>query len=306
MENRTIAIAGGSGFIGRNIARRIAAIPATTVRVLTRNPAAARARLKIKNCDFVQADVLLSVSLKEALAGANAVVNASQFDGYPVENPRRGLTFERIDFGGTSALLEAAEQCGVAQFIYISGAAANENSDHPAFQAKGLAERAIRESGLNYTIFRPSLVYGPEDKVVNGFVKVLRMTPVFPVPGSGRQKVQPVLVDDLAACVALALSGKGANGTYDVGGPELMTFDEMMRTVMEAAGARRPIVHVPEGLMRALGAIGEKLPTPVLSRDAVAFVTADNACNIEPLVRDFGIQLTPMRAGLAYLARKPQ
>jgi uncharacterized protein YbjT (DUF2867 family) len=304
MDNRIVAIAGGSGFIGRAIARRIAAIPSTTVRVLTRNPAATRAKLKIKNCDFVQADVTLSVSLKDALKSVSAVVNATQFDGYPVENPRRGLTFERIDFGGTTALLEAAQQNAVAQIIYISGAAADENSEHPAFRAKGLAERAIRESGITYTIFRPSLVYGPEDKVVNGFVKALRMTPVFPVPGTGRQKVQPVLVDDLAACVALALSGKGANGAYDVGGPELMTFDEMMRTIMEAAGLRRPIVHVPEGLMRTVGALGEMLPTPVLSRDAVTFVTADNACDIEPLVRDFGIQLRPMRSGLAYLGKK--
>ncbi len=304
MDDRIVAIAGGSGFIGRAIARRIAAIPSTTVRVLTRNPAAARAKLKIKNCDFVQADVTLSVSLKAALAGTNAIVNATQFDGYPVEQPRRELTFERIDFGGTSALLEAAHQNGVAQFIYISGAAADENSEHPAFRAKGLAERAIREAGITYTIFRPSLVYGPEDKVINGFVKAFRITPVFPVPGTGRQKVQPVLVDDLAACVALALSDQGANRAYDVGGPELMTFDEMMRTVMEAAGVRRPIVHIPEGLMRTVGAIGEMLPTPVLSRDAVMFVTADNACNIEPLIRDFGIQLTPMRTGLAYLAKK--
>jgi uncharacterized protein YbjT (DUF2867 family) len=304
MDGRIVAIAGGSGFIGRAIARRIAAIPSTTVRVLTRNPAAQRAKLKIKNCDFVQADVTLSVSLKEALKGVNAVVNATQFDGYPIENPRRGLTFERIDFGGTTALLEAARQNGVAQFIYISGAAADESSAHPAFRAKGLAERAIRESGIAYTIFRPSLVYGPEDKVLNGFVKALKKIPVFPVPGTGRQKVQPVLVDDLAACVALALSGKGANGAYDVGGPELMTFDEMIRTVMLAAGVRRPIVHVPEGLMRTVGALGEMLPTPVLSRDAVTFVTADNACDIEPLVRDFGIQLTPMKTGLAYLAKK--
>ncbi len=304
MESRNVAIAGGSGFIGRAIARRIAGIQSTTVRVLTRNPDAARAKFKIKNCDFVQADVTLSVSLKEALRGVNAIVNATQFDGYPVENPRRGLTFERIDFGGTAALLDAARQNGVAQFIYISGAAADENSEHPAFRAKGLAERVIRESGLSYTIFRPSLVYGPEDKVINGLVKALRLTPVFPVPGTGRQKIQPVLVDDLAACVALALSGKGTNGAYDVGGPDLMTFDEMMRTIMEAAGVRRPIVHVPQSAMRAAAAIGELLPTPVLSRDAVTFVTADNACNIEPLVQEFAIQLTPMKTALAYLSKK--
>jgi len=192
----------------------------------------------------------------------------------------------------------------VQQFIYISGAAADETSTHPAFRAKGRAERAIRESGLTYTIFRPSLVYGPEDKVVNGLARAIRFAPVFGVPGTGRQKVQPVLVDDLAACVMLAVSGRGRNGTYDVGGPDLMTFDEMMQIIMDVSGHRRPLFHIPEGLMRGIGGLLEKLPKPVLSRDAVTFVTADNACNIKPLVDEFGINLTPARLGMAYLGKK--
>jgi uncharacterized protein YbjT (DUF2867 family) len=304
MEHKLVAIAGGTGFIGRAIARRIAAIPMTRVRILSRNPDKARTKLKLPNIEFVQGDVTLSASLRDAVAGATTIVNATQFDGYPIENPARGLTFERIDFGGTRALLEAAKSAGVGQFIYVSGAAADESSSHPAFRAKGLAERAIRESGLTYTIFRPSLVYGPEDKVLNGFAKALRLTIVFPVPGTGRQKVQPVFVDDLAACIVLALNGKGANGTYELGGPDLMSFDEMMRLVMDVTGVRRPIMHVPEGLMRTFGAIGEMLPKPLLSRDAVTFVTADNACNIAPLVAEFGIKLTPMKIGLSYLAKK--
>jgi len=304
MDHRLVAIAGGTGFVGRAIARRLSSLPGTRVRILSRNPDKARARITIPNAEFVKGDVTMSASLRDSIAGATTVVNATQFDGYPVENPARGLTFEHVDFGGTVALLDAAKTEHVAQFIYISGAAADETSDHPAFRAKGLAERAIRESGLTYTIFRPSLVYGPEDKVLNGFVRAMRFAPVFPVPGTGQQKVQPVLVDDLAACVALALTGKGANEAYDVGGPDLMTFDEMMKLVMEVSGIHRPVIHVPEGIMRVFGAIGENLPKPVLSRDAVTFVTADNACNIAPLVADFGIQLTPMRTGLAYLAKK--
>ena len=304
MEHRLVAIAGGSGFIGRAIARRLSSLPGTRVRILSRSPDKARTRITIPNTEFVKGDVTMSASLRDAVAGATTVVNATQFEGYPVENPARGLTFEHVDFGGTVALLDAAKAENVAQFIYISGAAADETSAHPGFRAKGLAERAIRESGLTYTIFRPSLVYGPEDKVLNGFVKAMRLAPIFPVPGTGRQKVQPVLVDDLAASVALAFTGKGANETYDVGGPDLMTFDEMMKLVMDVSGVHRPIIHVPEGIMRAFGAIGEKLPKPVLSRDAVTFVTADNACNIAPLVADFGIQLTLMKDGLAYLGKK--
>ena len=304
MDAKTVALAGGSGFIGRAIARRLVAGGSIKVRVLTRNLEKARARLDLPGIDFVSADIGQPASLKDALKGANTIVDAIQFDGYPVENPRRGLTFERIDYRGAVALIDAAKQAGVEQFIYVSGAAADENSTHPGFRAKGRAERAIRESGLTYTIFRPSLVYGPEDKVVNGLASAVRFAPIFGVPGTGRQKVQPVLVDDLAACVMLAVSGRGRNGTYEIGGPDLMTFDEMMRIIMDASGHRRPLFHIPENIMRTVGGLLEKLPKPLLSRDAVTFVTADNACDIKPLVDEFGINLTPARIGMAYLANK--
>ncbi|HYA35444.1 MAG TPA: complex I NDUFA9 subunit family protein [Candidatus Binataceae bacterium] len=301
MAETTVAIAGGSGFIGRAIIRRLGGIAGYNVIGLSRSPEKAAARIKTGNSRFVRAEATMPSSLESALAGANAIVNAVQFEGYPVEDPKRGLTFERVDLGGTRALLDAAKKVGATRFIYISGAAADETSSHPGFRAKGLAERAVRESGLQYTIFRPSLVYGAEDKVVNMLAKALRFAPVFAVPGTGRQKVQPVLVDDLAACVVLALGGKGINGTYEVGGPDLMTFDEMVRTIMEVTGRRRPIVHIPESLMRTIGGLAEKLPKPPLSRDAVTFVTADNACDTEPLVAEFGITLTPMRDGIRYL-----
>jgi len=303
MDEKTVVVAGGSGFIGRAIVRRLAAMAGIKVRVLGRDPARAREKFGSIDAEFVRGEVTDPSTLKDALAGARAAVTAVQFDGYPIENPRRGFTFERVDFGGTVALLGAAKEAGTERFIYISGAAADENSIHPGFRAKGRAERAIRESGLGYTILRPSLVYGPGDKVVSNLAKALRFAPVFAVPGTGRQKIQPVLVDDLAACVALALTGRSRNGVYEVGGPDLMTFDDMMRLIMEITGHRRPIIHIPEGVMRAIGAIAERLPKPMLSRDAVTFVTADNACDIKPLVAEFGIELTPARVGMAYLAR---
>ncbi len=301
MPEKIVAIAGGSGFIGRAIARRLAGMPDTRVRAMSRSPERARQRLNLPNLEWVRAEVTEPSTLPNALQGAQAVVSTVQFEGYPVENPKKGLTFKRIDYGGTVALLDAAKKAGVEQFVYISGAAADENATHPGFRAKGRAERAIRESGLAYTIFRPSLVYGPEDKVMNGFAKLLRFSPAFGVPGTGRQKVQPVLVDDLAACVAMAITGKGRNGTFEVGGPDLMTFDEMIRILMDVTGRQRPILHIPEGLMRAGASVLEKLPTRLLSRDAVTFVTADNATDIKPLVAEFGIQLTPLRRGLQYL-----
>ena len=298
-----VAVAGASGFIGRAIVRRLVTVPDVRVRGLSRSPERARHRLDLPNLEWVRGEVTEPATLSNALRGADAIVSAVQFEGYPVENPKKGLTFERVDYGGTVALLDAAKLAGVTRIIYISGAAADENATHPGFRAKGRAERAIRESGLAYTIFRPSLVYGPEDKVMNGFAKLLKFSPAFGVPGTGRQKVQPLLVNDLAACVAMAIGGKGSNATFEIGGPGLMTFDEMIRILMDVSGHRRPIIHIPEGLMRAGASMLELLPTPLLSRDAVTFVTADNATDVRPLVAEFGIQLTPMRQGLRYLAR---
>jgi uncharacterized protein YbjT (DUF2867 family) len=304
MAQTTVLVAGATGFIGRAIVRRLAGSETYRVRAMSRRPDAAHARLNLANVEWVRGEVTDPATLNDAVSGASAIVNCVQFEGYPVEDRRRGLTFERVDLGGTLALLAAAKHVGAARLIYISGAAADEQSAHPAFRAKGRAERAIRESGLEYTIFRPSLVYGPEDAIVNNLARALKFAPIFPVPGTGRQKLQPVLVDDVAACVALALDGRGSNGTYELGGPDVMTFDELVRLVMELIGRRRPIVHIPEAMMRAVGAIAERLPRPRFSRDAVTFVTADNVCDIGPLVRDFGIRLTPAREGLAYLAQR--
>lgn len=337
--DRTIAIAGGSGFIGRAIVRRLLATPGLKVRLLTRDPEKARARLtrdskaedhgtvepsskmepppnmeppgKIEslgnietlgNIEFVMADVNAAAQLPKALAGADTIISAVQFDGYPIENPSRGLTFNRVDYGGTIALIAAAKAAAVADFIYISGAAADERSPNPAFRAKGRAERALRDSGLTYTILRPSLVYGPEDRVVNGLAKALRMSPVMVVPGSGRQQMRPLFVDDLAACVALAVGGRGHNKIYEVGGPDLMTFDDLVRLLMQITGRRRPLLHVPENLLLIAGAIAEKLPGALFSRDAVAFLVADNDCDIQPLMAEFGLTLTPASEALAYLA----
>jgi uncharacterized protein YbjT (DUF2867 family) len=302
-NDRIIAIAGGSGFIGRAIVRRIAAISGLTVRVLTRDPEKARARIAFDGkVDFVAADINDPARLATALAGADTIVNAVQFDGYPIEQPSRGLTFNRVDYGGTVALIAAAKAASVTNFIYISGAAADERSVNPAFRAKGRAERALRDAGLAFTILRPSLVYGPEDRVVNRLAKAIRMMPVMVVPGNGQQKLQPLLVDDLAACVALAIGGRGHNGIYEVGGRDAMTFDELVRLVMEITRHRRPIVHLPESMLLIAGAVAEKLPGALFSRDAVAFMVADNDCDIQPLMAEFGLALTPARDGLAYLA----
>src|SRR6202035_93255 len=142
MDRITVAVAGGSGFIGRAIVRRLG--DTARVRVLTRNPDAVRACLGGTGAEFVRADVTDAASLEAAMAGAQVAINAAQFDGYPIENPGSGLTFERVDYGGTVAMIAAARKTGVARIIYISGAAGGEPRRRPPSGAAsgGFAPRA--------------------------------------------------------------------------------------------------------------------------------------------------------------------
>ena len=299
----TIAIAGGSGFIGQAIARRLSRLPGYRVRVLSRSPNRARSRLESIRADFVRGDLTDPNLLESAVRGAAVIVNAAQFDGFPVENPRLGLTFERVDHLGCVALLEAAKAAGARHFVYLSGLGADEHSSHPAFRAKGRAEAAIRRSGLNYTIFRPSVVVGQGDRVTSMLARALRFSPVIVLPGSGQQQLQPVWVEDLAACVALTIKAPQAR-TFEIGGPEQMTLDDLTRLVMNVTGYRRPVLHAPQSLMKLVATLGERLPRPILSRDAVSFLLVDSVCDTKPLVEALGIRLTPAREALAYLATR--
>jgi uncharacterized protein YbjT (DUF2867 family) len=307
-NQKIVAVAGGSGFIGRAIVSRLLRDGSLRVRVLTRDPERARKRFPISGqIEFAAADISHPAQLSAALSSVDTLVNAVQFDGYPVEKPQRGLTFERIDYGGTVALLDAAKASGIRRLIYISGAAADENSRNAAFRAKGRAESAIRASGLAFTILRPSLVYGPGDRAVNMIAKSIKLMPVVAiVPGDGTQKLQPVLVDDVAEAVAIAIiQGRGFGGTFAIGGPELLSFDDFVRILMEVLGMHRTIVHLPSQLLYAAGTIAQKLPVPLFSHDAADFLLADNACDNGPLLREFGLRLTPIRDGLKYLAHPP-
>ncbi len=296
-----VAVAGGTGFIGSAIVRRLLGA-GYRVRILTRDPSRARQHFASSQIDFFRADLTDPRSLGVPLAGVGAIVAAAQFDGYPVENPRRGLTFERVDYAGTRALIEMADQRTISHFVYISGAGADASSGHPAFRAKGRAENAVRNAGIQFTVFRPGLTYGPGDRVIAMFARMLRFSPLFVVPGDGRQRLQPLLVDDLAECVTMALDGHGRNGVFEIGGPETMTFDELIELLMEVTGRQRLIVHAPSGMLKAVGAVAEIMPARFFSRDAADFLIADRLCDNRPLLDAFKISLTPARTGMKYLA----
>jgi NADH dehydrogenase len=293
-----VLVAGGTGFIGSHIVRRLVA-RGHQVAVLSRNPAAARvpAGVEVRQGDVADAD-----SLQRAMAGVDVVISTVQFPNHPVENPRKGYTYMAVDGEGTERLVSAAKAAGVRRFVYLSGAGTRPGQTAPWFLAKLRAEKAIRESGIPYTIFRPSWVYGPEDRSLNKFVTFARMLPFIPVIGNGRTEVQPVFVADLAEAVAMSVTmEKAAGNVYEIGGPQALTMDEIIRTMLRSMGKRRPLLHSPAGLMKLATWPLTLLPTPPLSPSAVDFVLMEEPVDNTALLQDFALQLTPLGKGLSYL-----
>ncbi|HEY7295318.1 MAG TPA: NAD-dependent epimerase/dehydratase family protein [Dehalococcoidia bacterium] len=298
-----ILVAGGTGFIGKAIVRQLVG-RGREVAVLSHGARGSSLTLDGKRVEVRPGDVTDLASLPATLAGVDTVVGAVQFKDFPNQNPGRGLTFDNMDRRGTENLVAAARAAGVARFVYISGAGAAPDAEKVWFRAKWGAETAVRESGMRALIVRPSWVYGPEDRALNRYVAFVRSPlPVVPVIGTGKQRLQPVFVEDVARLVADSLDGKGAaEGTFEIGGPQVLTMDEVIREVERALGKTKPLVHQPVWLMKTLFAPKALLPAlPIpLTPEGLEFATMDATAETAPLLTAFPeLRLTPLREGLA-------
>ena len=291
-----IVVAGGTGFIGREVVRRLLQDGQHEVAVTTRTPErdlwGGRVRLE-------QAYAGDRLSLGKAFTGAEVVVQAIQFPNHPVENPSKGRTYMEVDGRGTTIAAETARKLGVRRFIYLSGAGAGQGRDKPWFKAKDMAEDAIRASGMEYGILRPSWIYGPNDRSMNKFVFFCRRLPAVPVVGDGKTPVYPIHVQDVAHCVAdLVKREDDKQAVFDLGGPERLTMDQVIRTVQAVLGRRRPLVHHPVGLMKLLTLPMALLPEPPLSPGAVDFVTEAVEIDPRPAMEHFGFPFRRLEEGL--------
>jgi len=293
-----ILVTGGTGFVGSAIAKELLR-RGEQVAVLGRDGDKVRKRLGTS----VQArpgDVRQPETLAAAMQGVDVVVNAVQFPGSPIENRRKGWTFEEIDLKGTRNQVDAAKKAGVRRFVYLSGVGAWRDAEKHWFRLKWEAEKYLQDSGLEWVIVRPTWVYGPEDLSLNKFLGFAKLLPFVPMFGNGEQSMQPVFIDDVGRVGAdAALRPEAANTLLEIGGPDVMTMNDVVKVALEVAGKKRRLLHQPALAGKAIGSILSVLPTSPLSADAIDFITEPAVADNSELERVLHPKLTPLRAGLA-------
>jgi len=294
----TSAVAGGTGFVGGEIARELRRRGRRVV-VLSSRGEVARGRLP-DDVEIRMADVRVADGLAAALIGVDELIIALAFPGLPVEQPRKGCTYLEIDAGGAERLIAAGRQVGVSRVVYVSGAGAAHDAKRHWFRAKAVAEDAVRRSGMAWTILRPTWVYGPGDVSLNRFLGFARVLPVVPMTNLGRQKLAPVFVRDVAVLAADALEQEAAiEQTFEIGGPEAMTMRDVLRRAMSVAHIHKPLMPGPTPLIKLAAWPMRFLPTPPLSPDAVDFVNQPATVDITPLLSTMPRTLTRLEVGLA-------
>jgi uncharacterized protein YbjT (DUF2867 family) len=286
----TVLVTGATGFIGPHVVHALRA-GETPVRALVRDPAHA-SRLTAWGVELATGDVTDPASLRAACEGVDCVVHlVAIIRGRPRD-------FERVMAEGTRNVVAAAEQAGVRRFVLASALGLDERTKDavPYYAAKWEMERAVRESGLEHVIFRPSFVFGRDGGVLPTFVRLARYAPVTPIVGPGTQRLQPIWIDDLAEYYALAVTEPAAAGrTFELGGPDAVTWNEFWQRLRRALGVRRPAVHVPFGAMRLQAALTERLPGAPVTRDQLTMLAlGDNVVTDPAAVETFRLPLVPL------------
>jgi NADH dehydrogenase len=296
-SGRTIAVAGGTGFVGGGIATELHRRGHRLVVLSHGDGREAPVPLEV---EVRRADVTTGEGLDEALRDVDAVVIALAFKNLPIEAPRTHQTFMEVDAGGTERVVAAADAAGVRQVVYVSGAGAAPDAPRHWFRAKWRAEEAVRRSSMRWTIVRPTWIYGPRDVALNRFLGFARQLLAVPMTNLGRQRLAPVFIDDVGRLVADALvDDAAANQVFELGGPDERSMREIIGTALRVARLRRPIVPGPTPLIKLAAMPLSWLPSPILTPDAVDFINQPAVVDIEPLLSRMPRRLTGLAEGLA-------
>jgi uncharacterized protein YbjT (DUF2867 family) len=266
-------VTGAFGYTGKYIARRLLGL-GQRVRTLTGHPGhgdPSSGLIEVFPYNFDH-----PAALAKSLRGATTLYNT-----YWIRFVRGAVTFDRA-VANTQTLIQAAREAGVGKIVHVSITNPSVDSPLPYFRGKAAVEELLMASGIPYAILRPTVVFGVEDVLLNNIAWCLRRFPIFPVAGRGDHRVQPVFVDDLAALAVQAAQGV-SNTLADVAGPEVYTFDELVRLIARAVGSRSRVVHLPAGLVApSARLVGLLVRDVVLTRDELAGLRASLLVSRQP------------------------
>lgn len=301
LEYGEVLVTGGTGFVGRHVCRALAArgyVP----RILVREGSQDRIPEDMRrSCRITPGDATNLEFMENAAQGTDAIVHLV---GIIREFPARGVTFEEAHVHATRNALRAAQRWGIRRFVHMSALGAEPGGRTAYFDSKGRAEDLVRRSDLAWTIFRPSIIFGPGDRFVNEIAGAVRRVPFLPVPGDGRYLLQPVFVGDVAKGFADAVGRDDLGGrSFDVGGPERFSYNELVDRVAASVGRGVRKVHVPVGPVRRAVRFLSRFERFPVTPDQVEMLLGGSACDGGPFYAAFGFDPFPLSA---YLAGKVQ
>ena len=303
MARRDVAtVFGGSGFLGRYVVKRLAAAGYVT-RIAVRDPEGAmflRPMGRVGQIVPLHCNLGNEATVQRAVEGAELVVNLV---GILAE--RRPGDFTRLQADGAGRIARLAAAAGVARLAHVSAIGADPASPSRYGASKAAGEAAVRAAFPAAAIMRPSLVFGAEDQFFNRFAAMAQVLPFMPVI-AGDTRMQPVHVGDVADAVMAGLVQEASAGnTYELGGPRVWTFREILAWILAETRRRRPLVEIPMGLARFQASIAERLPTKPFTRDQLLMLSKDNVVSPGALgLAALGIEATPVEAVVpTYLAR---
>jgi NADH dehydrogenase len=287
-----ILVTGASGYVGNNLVRRLVA-QGKAVRALVHSPARAALRLADlrDQIEIFQGDVTRPETLGPALEGVSAIVHL-----VAVAIEKRPGDYERINTQGTINVVEAARAAGVRRLINMSQNGADSRLPYRFLASKGKAQEYVAASGLDWTALRPSVIWGPQDEFANVQARLIKLTPlIFPIVGDGKARFQPVWVGDVVEATARCLDDEQTIGQeYALGGPEVLTYAQIVERVLAALGTRRLTVNVPVPLLRPAVRLMElTLPNPPVSTSLLDLLKVDNVVEHNALTEVFGIEPRP-------------
>ena len=272
---------GGTGFVGRRVVRRLRE-SGTRVRIVSRH----RRLSDDDGIEQIVADAYDERSVEAAVAGADGVVNAISLYVEHGSNTFRSVHVERA-----TKIARAARQAGITRFVHISGIGANTTSPSAYIRSRGEGEAAVQTAFPGAVIVRPAVMFAADDAFLTTILRLLRSLPAYPIFGDGRTRLQPVYVDDVAMAIGHILrQSQKPYAVYELAGPRVYSYEELLRTIARIAGLRPVLMRMPFAFWNALAGVGEMLPRPPLTRNQVELMQIDTTASERlPGFRTLGI-----------------